>query len=177
MGSNGVPLERLFNLDQWDVNFWKINNIFWLLPSKQYTKTHSLISEDFTLESSILGVWCVEDVMIHYNNDNNAYCSAVNAKKFETRKHNAVWISTFLQTTNLYSYSHLQIFIWLYSVRGEIYRISTNTLIYTMCCALKVYVCLHIDWSPYYTFKNSVWKKTIKNCGHTYFIFYWCTLA
>ena len=54
MSSNVVPLQRLVNLDQLDVNFWKkkwkINNIFWLLTSKQYTKTHSLISEDFALE-------------------------------------------------------------------------------------------------------------------------------
>ena len=28
MGSNGIPLERLVNLDQLDVNFWKINDIF-----------------------------------------------------------------------------------------------------------------------------------------------------
>ena len=50
MGSNVVPLQRLGNLDQWDVNFWKINNVFWHLTSEQYTKTHSLISEDFALE-------------------------------------------------------------------------------------------------------------------------------
>ena len=47
MGSNVVPLQRLVNLEQWDVNFWKINNLFSHLTSKQYTKTHSLISEDF----------------------------------------------------------------------------------------------------------------------------------
>ena len=50
MSSNVIPLQRLVNLDQLDVNFWKINNIFWLLTSKQYTKNHSLISEDFALE-------------------------------------------------------------------------------------------------------------------------------
>ena len=50
MSYNVVPLKSLFNLDQLDVNFWKINNIFWHLPSKQYTKTHCLISEDFALE-------------------------------------------------------------------------------------------------------------------------------
>ena len=47
MGSNVVPLQRLDNLNQWDVNFWNINNLFWHLTSKKYTKTHSLISEDF----------------------------------------------------------------------------------------------------------------------------------
>ena len=40
--------------------------------------------------------------MIHYNNDNNAYCSAVNAPNFETREHDTVKISTFLYTRNLY---------------------------------------------------------------------------
>ena len=50
MDSNVVPLQRLVNLDQLDVKFWQINNICWHLTSKQYTKTHSLISEDFALE-------------------------------------------------------------------------------------------------------------------------------
>ena len=50
MGSNGVPLQCLVNFDQLDLNFWKINNIFWHLTNNQYTETHSLISEDFTLE-------------------------------------------------------------------------------------------------------------------------------
>ena len=50
MGSNVVPLQRLVKLDQLDVNFWKINSVFWHLTSKQYTKTHSLISENFALE-------------------------------------------------------------------------------------------------------------------------------
>ena len=49
MGFNAVPLERLVNLDQLDVKFWQINNIFWHLTSKQYTQTRSLISEDFAL--------------------------------------------------------------------------------------------------------------------------------
>ena len=90
MGTNCVPLQRLVNLDQLEVNFWKINNIFWHLTSKQYPKTHYLISEDFALEVPILEVWCDEDVMIHYNNDNNGYCSAVNAQNVETREHNTV---------------------------------------------------------------------------------------
>ena len=50
MSYNVVPLKSLYNLDQIEVNFWKINNIFWHLTSKQYTKTHCLISEDFALE-------------------------------------------------------------------------------------------------------------------------------
>ena len=79
--------------------------------------------------------------MIHYNNDNNTYCSAVIAKNSETRGHNnAVQISTFLHTSNLYYYSHLEIFICIYSVRGEIDQISTTTLRYTMCSAPNVYM-------------------------------------
>ena len=50
MGSNGIPLERLVNLEQLDVNFLKIKDIFSHLTSKQYTKTPSLISEDFAFE-------------------------------------------------------------------------------------------------------------------------------
>ena len=83
--------------------------------------------------------------MIHYNSDNNAYCSAVNAQNFETREHtNTVQISTFLHTRNLYSYSHLEIFICIYSVRGEIDQISTNTFRYTICCAANVYMFIYI---------------------------------
>ena len=79
--------------------------------------------------------------MIHYNNDNNAYCPAVIAKNSETRGHNnAVYISTFLHTSNLSSYSHLEIFICIYSVRGEIDQILTTTLRYTMCSAPNVYM-------------------------------------
>ena len=52
------------------------------LTSKQYTETHSLISEDVALEGPILEVWWDENVMIYYNTDNNAYCSAVNAQNF-----------------------------------------------------------------------------------------------
>ena len=50
MGSNIVPLQHLVNLDQLHVNLWKINNIVWHFTIKQFTKTHSLISEDFALE-------------------------------------------------------------------------------------------------------------------------------
>ena len=50
MGSNVVSLQRFVNLDQLDVNFGKINNIFRHLTSKQYINTHSFISEDFALK-------------------------------------------------------------------------------------------------------------------------------
>ena len=83
--------------------------------------------------------------MMHYNNDNNAYCSAVNTHNFETREQNTVQISTFLYTRNLYSYSHLEIFICIYSVRGGINQISTNTFRYTTCCPANVYMFVYIS--------------------------------
>ena len=58
--------------------------------------------------------------MIHYNSNNNAYCRAVNAQTFETIDHNPVRISTLLFTRNPYSFFHFEIFICIYSVRGEI---------------------------------------------------------
>ena len=82
--------------------------------------------------------------MIHYNNHNNAYCRAVNAQKFETIEHNTAYISTLLYTGNPYSYSHFEIFICIYSVRGEIDQISTNTLRYTTWCAANVYIFVKI---------------------------------
>ena len=52
MGSSVIPLQRFVNLAQLDVNIWKINNVFWHLTNKQYSRptTHSLISEDYALE-------------------------------------------------------------------------------------------------------------------------------
>ena len=90
MGSNSVPLERLVNFDQLDVNFWKIINIFLHLTSKQFTKTHSLISEDFAFE--VLFQWydVLRTLWYIIINNNNAYCSAVNDQNFETREHNTV---------------------------------------------------------------------------------------
>ena len=82
--------------------------------------------------------------MIHYNKDNNAYCSAVNAQTFETKEYNTVQISIFLYTRNLYSYSHLEIFICIYSVRDEIDQISANTFRYTICCTANVYMFVYI---------------------------------
>ena len=83
--------------------------------------------------------------MKHYNSDNNAYCSAVNAQKFERREHKYSISNAFLYTRNLYSYSHLEIFICIYSVRGEIDQTSTNTFRYTMCCAPNVYMFVYIS--------------------------------
>ena len=53
-------------------------------------------------------------------------------------------ISTVLRTRNLYSYSRLEIFICIYSVRGEIDQISTNTFRYRTCCAANVYMFVYI---------------------------------
>ena len=78
--------------------------------------------------------------MIYYNNENNAYCRTVNVQKFETIEHNTMRISTLLYTRNPYSYSHFEIFICIYSVRGENSQISTNTPRYTTCCAANVFV-------------------------------------
>ena len=64
--------------------------------------------------------------MIHHNNDNNAYYSVVNAQNVETKEHNTIYISAFLHTRNLYPYSCLEIFIFIYSLRGEINHISIN---------------------------------------------------
>ena len=82
--------------------------------------------------------------MTHYNNDNNEYCWAVNAKTFETMQHNTVSISALLYTRNPYSYSHFEIFICIYSARGEIHQISTNTYRYTTCCAANVYMFTYV---------------------------------
>ena len=82
--------------------------------------------------------------MIHYNTNNNAYCRAVNAETFQTIEHNPVWISILLHTRNLYSYSHFEIVICIYSVRGDIDQMSTNTSSYTICNAPNVYIFVYI---------------------------------
>ena len=80
--------------------------------------------------------------MIHYTNDNNAYCSAAYAQTSETK--DTVSTGIFLYTRNPYSYSHLEIFICIYSVRGEIDQISANTFRYTMWGAPNVYMFVYI---------------------------------
>ena len=112
--------------------------------------------------------------MIHYNNDNNAYCSTVNAKKFETGEHGTVHIRTFLYTRNLYSYSHLDIFICIYSVRGEIDQTSTNTLRCTTCYAANVYILIAAPIVPlrknnfviynHQTDCPCIWALCIRSC-------------
>ena len=78
--------------------------------------------------------------MIHYNSNNNAYCGAVNAETFQTIEHNPVRISILLRTRNPYSYSHFEIVICIYTVRGDIDQMSTNTSRYTIYSAPNVYI-------------------------------------
>ena len=48
-------------------------------------------------------------------------------------------------TQETYNFIHiLEIFICIYSARGDIDQISTNTLRYTMCCASIVYMFVYI---------------------------------
>ena len=82
--------------------------------------------------------------MIHYNSNNNAYCRAVNAETFQTIQHNPVWISILLHTRNQYSYSHFEIIVCIYSVRGDIDQMSTNTPRYTICSTPIVYIFVYI---------------------------------
>ena len=82
--------------------------------------------------------------MIHYNSNNHAYCRAVNVEMFQTIKHNPVCISILLCTRNPYSFSHFEIVICIYSVRGGIEQMSTNTSRYTICSAPNVYILVYI---------------------------------
>ena len=144
MGFNGVPLECLVTLDQLDVIFWKINNIFWASYKQSRYWNCFFDSWRLYLRRHILAAWCDEYVMIHYNRNNNAYCRAVNAETFQTIEHNPVWISILLYTRNPYSYSHFEIVICIYSVRGDIDQMSTNTSSYTICSAPNVYIFVYI---------------------------------
>ena len=83
MGSNGIPRERLVNLDQ-----WKIDNIFWASNKQSRYWNWFFDSLRLHLRRQMLAAWCDEYVMIHYNSKLNAYCRAVNAETFQTIKHN-----------------------------------------------------------------------------------------
>ena len=54
----------------------------------------------------------------------------------------------------IYSYSHFEIFICIYSVRGENDHANINKYIqiYHLLCSKCLHVCLHICWSPYCAF-------------------------
>ena len=80
--------------------------------------------------------------MLCYNNVNNAHCWAVNDESFEKIEHKTVGL---LIGILLYTRKHIfildfDIFIYIYSVRGEIYQISTITCKYSTCCAANVYI-------------------------------------
>ena len=82
MGPKVISLQCLVNLHQLDVNFKKINNIFW--ASNKQSRYWNWLFDSWRLHirSHILAAWCDEYVMIPYNNNNNAYCRAVNAETF-----------------------------------------------------------------------------------------------
>ena len=83
MGFRVISLQRLVNIHQLDVNFKKIlTTYFEHLTSNQDTENDSLIPEDFTLEVIFYLYGVMSTFMIHYNNNNNAYCRAVNAETF-----------------------------------------------------------------------------------------------
>ena len=90
MGSIVIPPQPLVNLHQLDVNFWKVNNIFW--ASNKQTKYWNWLFDVWWLHlgNRILEVWCAEEVMIYCKNDNNAYCWTVNAQTFEIIEHDTV---------------------------------------------------------------------------------------
>ena len=151
MGSRVISVQRLVNIHQLDVNLKKINNIFWASNKQSRYWNWFFDSWRLRLRRHILAAWCDEYVMIHYNSNNNAYCRAVNAETFQTIEHNPVWISILLYTRNPYSYSHFEIVVCIYSVRGDIDQMSTNAPSYTICTNC-LHFCLHIDWNPYSTF-------------------------
>ena len=144
MGSRVISLQRLVNIHQLDVIFLKINKIFWASNKQSRYWNRFFDSWRLHLRRHILVALCDEYVMIHYNRSNNAYCRAVNAETFQTIEHNSVWISILLYTRNPYSYSHFEIVICIYSVRGDIDQMSTNTYSYTICSAPNVYIFVYI---------------------------------
>ena len=131
------------NIHQLNVIFLKIN-IFWASNKQSRYWNWFFDSRRHHLRRHILTARCNEYFMIHYNSNNNAYCRAVNAGTFQTIEHNPVWISILLYTRNPYSYSHFEIAICIYSVRGDIDQMSTNTSSYTICSASNVYMFVYI---------------------------------
>ena len=111
MGSRVISLQRLVNIHQLDVNFLKINNIFWSSNKQSRYWNRFFDCWRLHLRRHILAAWCDEYVMIHYNRNNNAYCRAVNAETFQTIEHNPVWISIYSYTQE----THILIHILKYS--------------------------------------------------------------
>ena len=151
MSSRVISLQRLVNIHQLDAKFKKNNNIFWA-SKKQSRYWHRFFdSWRLHLRWHILAAWCDEYFVIHYNRNNNAYCRAVNAETFQTIMHNPVWISILLYTRNPYSFSQFEIVICIYSVRGDVDQMSTNTSCYTICSA------------PMFTLLFTYWLKPVWN--------------
>ena len=156
MGSRVISPQRFVDLHQLDVNFYKINNILWASNKQSRYWNRFFDSWRLHLRRHILDEWCDEYVMIHYNRNNNAYCRAVNAETFKTIEHNPVWTSILLYTRNPYSYSHFEIVICIYSVRGDIWpNVNKYIHLYHLQRIKCLHFCLHIDWNPYSTFKDS----------------------
>ena len=65
-GSNVNPLQRLVNLDQLDVNFWKINNVFWASNKQTIYWNWFFDFLRLCLRNPILEVWYDGDIMIHH---------------------------------------------------------------------------------------------------------------
>ena len=80
-------------------------------------------------------------------------------------------ISTFLYTRSPYYYSHFEIFICTYNVRGEIDQISTNTSRYNICCAANVYMFVYIFMGAHlapFNIKHSVPLRSILKLSKMY---------
>ena len=144
MGSRVISVERLVNIHQLDVIFLKINSIFWASNKQSRYWNWFFDSWRLHLRRHILAAWCDEYVIIHCNSNNNAHCRTVNAETFQTIVYNPVWISILLYTRNPYSYSHFEIFVCIYSVRGDIDQMSTNTPSYTICRPPITYIFVNI---------------------------------
>ena len=109
--------------------------------SKQDAEISLLISENFTFFREVC---CDEDVIIRYNNVDNAHCWAGNGQYFETIQHNTTLLSTLLHTRSHILMFSFDIFIYIYNVRGKIDQISTTTSIYNTCCAANAYIFVYI---------------------------------
>ena len=84
-----------------------------------------------------------EHVMIDYNNVNNAHYAAINGQNL---RQYIIWHRLVLSYTheNHILIFDFDIFIYIYSVRGEIVQISANTFGYGICCAANVYIFVYI---------------------------------
>ena len=94
--------------------------------------------------------------MIHYNKDNNAHSSAVNAHTFETKKHKYSinkYILLLKKPIILFRDIHLHLYFIVFGMRLAKYQ--QIHLDIQSAAQQSLHICLHIDWSPYCTFKES----------------------